>query len=188
MGTDSASMDLLLRVLAGDRPVVVDADALTLAAAHSEVMEALRRADAVVTPHPGEAERMVPGLPGDRMEALAVLREETEAVVLLKGMPSLVSGPLGRWISGVGTSDLAAAGMGDTLTGVVGSLLAQGAALQTAAGLGLVFTGRAAERAGGRAGLQTADVPEHLPGALEEGAGVPGTMLAGVLLDLDAPR
>ncbi|HSG47665.1 MAG TPA: ADP/ATP-dependent (S)-NAD(P)H-hydrate dehydratase, partial [Longimicrobiales bacterium] len=192
LGTGPEAAVLLARVLKADLPRVVDADALTLLSASPELRAAAVHAGAVVTPHPGEAARLlgrdVPESSSGRLEAVQALREATGAVVVLKGTPSLVLGSKGLLVDAVGSSDLAVAGMGDTLTGAIASFLGQGVAPTAAAGLGLVVTGRAAARAGMGPGLQAADVPEHLPAALAEGEGETDLRLPGVLLDLDPAR
>lgn len=192
IGTDEQAAALLARVLESPLPRVVDADALTLLAGAPEMSRALRRDGTVVTPHPGEAARLLGDrgaeIEGDPLATLAALREVTGAVVVLKGAPSLVAGPDRMWIDTVGSSDLAVAGMGDTLTGAIGAFLAQGVVASHAAGLGLVTTGRAAARAALGAGLQAADVPDEIPHVLAEGPGERRLTLAGVLLDLDPAR
>lgn len=192
MGVDDAAARLLERVLRHERPRVVDADALTLAAERPGLRALLAGDDTVVTPHPGEAGRLLEREAADvaarPLDALAGLRERLDCVVLLKGTPALVRGPGGTWVDAVATSDLATAGVGDTLTGCVGGLLAQGVSAETAAGLGLVLTARAGARAGTGAGLQSADIPGQIPAVLEEETGGPPLPWPGLLLDLDPPR
>lgn len=192
MGTDAGAAALLARVLEGGVPRVADADALTLLAGAPGSRGDLAGAPTVLTPHPGEAARLlghpVSDDPRDRLTAVRELRDRTGGVVLLKGTPSLVLGDGGLWVDALGSSDLAKAGMGDTLTGTIAAFLAQGVPPQVAAGLGLVSTGRAAARAGKGRGLQTADVPEHLPAVLAEGDGETDLLLPGILLDLDPAR
>ena len=191
MGTDARAGELLATVADILRPRVLDADALTLLAG-SEVLAALGR-DAVLTPHPGEAARLlgtsVEEVQADRPGAAARLRERTGAcAVVLKGAPTLVRTDDGLWVDTVGSSDLAVAGMGDTLTGAVGAFLAQGCAGPEAAGLGLVATGRAAALARRGAGLQAADVPEFVPDAVAEGPAEARIPIPGLVLDLDPAR
>ena len=190
LGTDARARDLLTRVLAAPGPRVVDADGLTLLA--EGMSEPALGPDTVVTPHPGEAARLlgvdVEAVQWDRVHSVGELYASTGAVALLKGTPSLVRGPNGLLVDAMGSSDLAVAGMGDTLTGAVGAFLAQGCGPEEAAGLGLVISGRAAARAARGPGLQAADVPDHIPDALLEGAGASDIPLAGLLLDLDAPQ
>lgn len=191
MGTDDMAAALLERVLRSPVPRVLDADALTLMAASPALMEAASGAPAVITPHPGEAARILgtqAPAQADPVASARALRLRTGCVVLLKGTPSVVLGPSGLHVDAVGSSDLAVAGMGDVLTGTVGAFMAQGCPDEMAAGLALVTTGRAAARAGMGPGLQSADVPEHLPGALAEGRGETDLRVPGVLLDLDPAR
>lgn len=93
-------------------------------------------------------------------------------------------------VDSAGTSDLATAGMGDVLTGVCGSLLAQGALPPVRTGaLALHHSGRAAVRADRGPGLVPGDVISCLPEAFrEEGAGTTGLDAPFVLFDQDPPR
>jgi len=203
MGTDSGAAVALRRVLDGAPiPLVLDADALTLlrgggSGEGSDHVELPTDRSIVLTPHPGEAGRLL-GVPtseieADRRAALSRLRDRTGAVILLKGTPSLIAGT-GRWLDPHGSSDLAAAGMGDVLTGVVGSLMAQRVDGEGAAGLALVLTGLAAQRAGMGAGLQSEDIPDHLPAVMADESGTPGLpsavppALPWVTFDLPAAR
>jgi len=190
LGTDAGARRLLDRVLEAGGPRVLDADALTLLSPVGP--EGELGPTTVLTPHPGEAARLlasdVDAVQGDRVGTVAALAGATGAVALLKGSPTLIQAPEGLLVDGVGSSDLAVAGMGDTLTGAIGAFLAQGCDPWIAAGLGIVATGRAAARADRGAGLQATDVPEHLPDALQEGAGTSRLPLAGLLLGLVPPR
>jgi len=182
---------------AGGLPVVVDADALTLVGAgEAPSLEELGAAGPVLlTPHPGEMARIVPD---DRERILElpveVAREtarRTGCTVLLKGLPSVVAPPDGPVVvDAVGTSDLATGGMGDVLTGVCGSYLAQGVEAPVRAGaLALHHSGRAAVRAGMGVGLTPEDVIAHLPAALSErGPGTTDLELPFVVFDRDPPR
>jgi NAD(P)H-hydrate epimerase len=100
--------------------------------------------------------------------------------VLLKGQPSLIALPDGRLlVNSVGSSDTAAAGMGDQLAGTIGALLAGGHEPVLAAALGLFLSGRAADLAGMGRSLTPDDVSERLaaaisdPGPLESPLGLP---------------
>jgi ADP-dependent NAD(P)H-hydrate dehydratase / NAD(P)H-hydrate epimerase len=174
----------------------MDADALNLVA--SGDAPALREIggsrDVVVTPHPGEMARLVgmdpKGVTARRPELALGFARETGCTVLLKGLPSLVATRRGRLlVDTVGSSDLAAAGMGDVLSGVISGFLAQGSSSEDAAALGLHVSGRAAARTDLRASLTPEDVVEALPGALrEEGEGFSDLDLPFVLLDQDPAR
>ncbi len=87
-----------------------------------------------------------------------------------------------------GSSDLAAAGMGDTLSGVCGALLAQGLSTGDAGAVGLYLTGRAARLAGKGVSLTPSDVAERLPDVLTESVDGDGSPLdlPFVIFDADA--
>ena len=191
LGVDEGARALLDAVASSPLPKVLDADALTLLAASGE-LESFA-GDTGLTPHPGEASRLlgtdVEEVQADRPGTAALLRDRTGvAAVVLKGAPTLVQTGRGLWIDTVGTSDLAVAGMGDTLTGAVGAFLAQGCPAPEAAGLGLLATGRAAALAARGVGLQASDVPDFITQALTEAGSEPGIPIPGVRLDLDAAR
>ena len=117
---------LLARALAAGKPVVLDADALNLVADAGLAVPAA----SVMTPHPGEATRLLGGDPiVDRPAAACALSERFGNVVVLKGAGSLVAqtGRL-RGICTAGNPGLATAGSGDVLTGIVAALLGQGLA------------------------------------------------------------
>ncbi len=198
LGTDTAAGDALSVVLAGSigKPTVLDADALTLAAAgRTPALEELaRNRPLVLTPHTGELERITShgrdAVAADRVGVARAAAATLGATVLLKGLPSVVAAPEGRVrVDVVGTSDLATGGMGDVLTGVVGSFLAQGAPPDEAAALGLYYSGRAAALAGRGAGLIPDDVVDGLSHVLlEEGDGLTDLDLPFVVFDADPPR
>jgi ADP-dependent NAD(P)H-hydrate dehydratase / NAD(P)H-hydrate epimerase len=198
LGTGKEGARILGQVLEvlGREPLLMDADALNLVASgHAPSLREIGASrDVVVTPHPGEMARLVGMDPREvisrRPETALGLSRETECTVLLKGLPSLVGTRGGRLlVDTVGTSDLAAAGMGDVLSGVISGFLAQGSSSEEAAALGLHFSGRAAARTDLRASLTPEDVVEALPGALkEEGDGFSDLDLPFVLFDQDPAR
>jgi hydroxyethylthiazole kinase-like uncharacterized protein yjeF len=196
LGTEAGAEALLERVLdATECPLVVDADALNLLAQGRPrpAPEALRGRPALVTPHPGEMARLLGRDAARGADRPAVVRSAADALgcaALLKGSPSLVAAPGAPLLVDLqGSSDLAVAGMGDVLTGVCGSLLAQGCAPRAAGAIGLYLTGRSAALAGRGASLTPSDVVRWLPDALaERGAGVSDLALPFVVLDLDPAR
>ena len=155
----------------GSRPAVIDADALTLLAGGGAKRVALP-AGCVVTPHPGEMARLlgrpVADIQSDRIAAATGFARSHRVATLLKGTPSIVAGPEGELLVAAHEqpSALAVAGMGDVLTGAVGSLLAQGVAPVTAAGLALHLTGAEATRDGLGPALTPSDAIEAIPRAL----------------------
>lgn len=191
----AALLEVVLGATAG-RPTVLDADALNLAAsgAGPGVGSWAQGRDVLVTPHLGEMKGLS-GLSGeaiaqDRVSAARAFAAQSGATVLLKGLPSIVVPSEGTcWVDTVGTSDLAAGGMGDVLTGVVGALLAQGSAPDVAGAVALYMTGRAATRVDMGPGLTPSDVIEELPAVWDEDScGETDLGLPFVIFDQDAAR
>ena len=140
IGTDEAGAAALWFALDTDLPVIVDADALTILAAHPDVV-VRRSAPTVLTPHAGEFARLAGHPPGDdRVGAAHELADAFGATVLLKGNVTVVADPAsaGRspatgesrgaavYLNRAGQSWAATAGSGDLLSGMIGSLLAAG--------------------------------------------------------------
>jgi len=188
MGTDAGALALLRKLAAAaDCPLLFDADATTLLAEHPELRDEIRQ-PLLLTPHPGEASRLLgkstKEIAAAPFAAVSELAEKFGCAVLLKGGPSLVaSADEPTLVSVGGHSGIATGGMGDTLSGVTGAFLALCRDPRIAAGLGLWYCGRAAEIAGRGRGLIPRDVSDALPEALLE----PATELEvpGVTLDID---
>jgi ADP-dependent NAD(P)H-hydrate dehydratase / NAD(P)H-hydrate epimerase len=195
-GSGSGSVCRLLLGAREARPLLLDADALNLLARGGLPEWGEGDAPALLTPHPGEAGRLLGCGAGeivsDPVGAARRIAGRFGAATLLKGTPSMVAtrnGEAPLLVAAGGTSDLARAGMGDVLTGAAGAFLARGAAPEVAAGLGLHFTGRAAELSGAGESVLPTDVIEHLPAALaEEGDGASDLDLPSVILDLPPAR
>ena len=193
LGTGTFAQDLATAVATGpNRPVVVDADALNLASDGKLDLALLASTRAVLaTPHAGEMARLLgtdtETVQSDRIAALHRAVEAHGAALLLKGAPSLVAAPGGEVsVDCQGSSDLAAAGMGDALTGVCASLMAQGLDASEAGSVGLYLTGRAARLAGRGAALTPSDVIRCLPDVLSERSpGVSDLDLPFLLYDAD---
>jgi NAD(P)H-hydrate epimerase len=167
LGRDDWARGLWQRVLSAGRPLVVDADALGLLADQPQ-----RRDDWVLTPHPGEAARLLgtatADVQRDRFAAAAGLHGRFGGAVVLKGAGTLVSGGGTRppSVCTQGNPGMATGGMGDVLTGIVAGLLAQGYDPGAAAETGVCLHGAAADRAarGGERGLLAGDLfPEIRP-------------------------
>jgi NAD(P)H-hydrate epimerase len=192
LGTAMAAIDLLTVLLAGRGcPTVLDADALNLAAAGAvDLASVAERRPLLITPHVGEMARLMGPGDADPATSARAAAERFSCVVLLKGAPSVVASPgAGVLVDTQGSSDLAVAGMGDALTGVCGSLMAQGLDTTTAAAVGLYCTGRASRLAGRGAALTPSDVIRWLPDAIGEGGESSSDLdLPFVIYDADAAR
>ena len=127
LGTDDKGAAALWFALDTDLPVIVDADALTILAAHPELV-ADRAAPTVLTPHAGEFARLAGAPPGDdRVSACRKLADAFGATVLLKGNVTVIADPGGPvYLNPAGQSWAATAGSGDVLSGMIGALLASG--------------------------------------------------------------
>jgi NAD(P)H-hydrate epimerase len=174
LGTASGARDLLLALVALDRPTVVDADGLNLLAALPRWPAEAFNARAVLTPHPGEMRRLARLLPpdeaGDWIDPAAPIpsddasrsRVATAAArafgqtVLLKGRRTIVTDGRRTYTNPTGDSTLAKAGSGDVLSGVIGCLLAQRMPPFDAAALGAWLHGKAGELAGATHGRRSA--------------------------------
>jgi NAD(P)H-hydrate epimerase len=130
-GLGGGNRALVERLLAHDRAsVVIDADALSAFAGDvSGLRVVLNGRTAVLTPHPGECGRLLgietTDVLENRFDIGLRLARETNAIVVLKGTPNVISAPDGRVVvAPVGSPVLATGGSGDVLAGVLGALLA----------------------------------------------------------------
>jgi ADP-dependent NAD(P)H-hydrate dehydratase / NAD(P)H-hydrate epimerase len=133
LGTRAEAAAELATAIAGDCALVLDADALNLLAVDPALQTALtaRSAPTLLTPHPAEAGRLLgsdaSSVQHDRLTAALTIASRYRSHVVLKGCGSLIATPGGRWyINGTGHPGMATAGMGDVLTGLIASLVAQG--------------------------------------------------------------
>lgn len=153
MGDADLAKHLLAKAVDGTGPIVLDADALNLAAASDDLRARIARHDgpAILTPHPLEAARLLGVtaaiVQADRLENARELAQRLNAVVVLKGAGSVIARPDGEVaVNTTGNPGLATGGTGDVLAGLCGALLGQGWPAWEAA-LGAVWLhGAAADR------------------------------------------
>jgi ADP-dependent NAD(P)H-hydrate dehydratase / NAD(P)H-hydrate epimerase len=172
LGTDDVGATALWFALETDLPVIVDADGLTILAAHPELV-ANRRAPTVLTPHAGEFARLAGSPPGDdRISATRKLADTFGATVLLKGNVTVIADPGGPvYLNPAGQSWAATAGSGDVLSGIIGALLAAGLpAVEAAAAAAFVHARAAALSAAdpgpGEAPTSASRIVPHIRAAL----------------------
>ncbi len=151
-------------VAADSRPQVWDADALNLLAE-----QPASAANRIITPHPGEAARLLgrgtADVQRDRRASATDLAQRFGGIAVLKGAGSLVASAAGDLsICTAGNPGMAAPGMGDVLTGIVAGLLAQGLDLETAALAGVEAHARAGDRSAraGERGMIASDLLDEL--------------------------
>lgn len=161
LGQDDWAQEMLAMAVARNLPLVADADALNLLAQID-----LPRQHWVLTPHPGEAARMLgqstKDVSKDRFLTLNSLVQKYDATVVLKGAGTLVQSKEGLpGVCGGGNPAMASGGMGDVLTGIIAGLIAQGVELPDAARLGVCLHRKAADlaiRGIGERGLLASDL------------------------------
>lgn len=129
-------------------PAVLDAEALNLLVRRKELFE--QGAAKVITPHPGEAARLLGRGVGEvqaaRLDAARSLADDTACVVVLKGAHTVVASPDGRvWLCPDGNPGMGTAGMGDVLAGIIGALLGRGLEPVEAATAGVLWHARAGD-------------------------------------------
>ena len=143
LGKDRWSQLMLNKVIERRIPAIMDADALNLLA-----MEPARCEHWILTPHVGEAARMLGVSPAeishDRFSAVSEIQQKYGGISVLKGAGTLVSSPDIK-VCPYGNPGMATAGMGDVLSGIIGALVAQGLAHGRAAELGVWAHAKAAD-------------------------------------------
>jgi NAD(P)H-hydrate epimerase len=164
LGQDDWAKGLFASVIQSNLPMVVDADALNLLA-----LQVQTRANWVLTPHPGEAARLLDcdlvRVSGDRFWAVKEIQERFGGVCVLKGCGSLISPAHEKiYLCDAGNPGMASGGMGDVLTGVIAGLLAQGLSLDEAAVCGACVHAEAGDRAAknGERGMLATDLLPHI--------------------------
>ncbi|MEE1201020.1 MAG: NAD(P)H-hydrate dehydratase, partial [Christensenellales bacterium] len=167
-----AAPEAVLSVLESGLPAVIDADGLNLLSESPALLAALRPHH-ILTPHPGEAARLLTALPDGCQESaspLEIVRKlgKLGATVLYKGAACIAFSPEATYISASGCSGMAKGGSGDVLSGILGALLAEPSSRAPAltAALASELHGLSGERAQARYGnrsMNAMDIPEFLP-------------------------
>ena len=132
MGFSQKAKERLMTAIRTNVPLIIDADALTMISEDQSLEDEVlaRKAHTVITPHPGEAARMlhrdVKSIQADRVTSARELSLQTGAITVLKGTGTVVSLRSSRaWINPTGNACLATAGSGDVLAGIIGAFFAQ---------------------------------------------------------------
>lgn len=133
LGTSKIARTLLSKVLKSKRALILDADALNLISTDGKLQATLnkRQNPTILTPHPSEAARLLrcntETIQANRLEAVYLLRQKFNAVILLKGSGSLtIAADHTVFLCNKGNPSLANGGQGDVLSGAIGAFLAQG--------------------------------------------------------------
>jgi NAD(P)H-hydrate epimerase len=156
-------------------PLVIDADGVNALAGAADILKKAK-APVVVTPHPAEMARLLgvstDDVQKDRIGIASGLAEKYRVTVVLKGAGTVIASPHGEvFINTTGNPGMASGGMGDVLTGMIGSLLAQGYGPMQASCLAVYLHGLAGDLAAeekGEAGMIAGDVIEKIPEAMKQ--------------------
>lgn len=167
LGRSEWSHTLLEAVLNSPLPKVIDADGLNLLASEEKYQQ-VSADNWVLTPHPGEASRLlsnsISDIQANRFDAVTRLQQKRGGAIVLKGVGSLVASTEAIGLCTAGNPGMGSGGMGDVLSGVIGALLAQGCDVKTAAEQGVLLHAMAGDKAAGRGqrGLLATDLLPHL--------------------------
>ncbi|MEH6824312.1 MAG: NAD(P)H-hydrate dehydratase [Motiliproteus sp.] len=147
-------------------PMVIDADGLNLLS-QGRLVEPCTRANWILTPHPGEAARLlgctVAQIQADRFLAVNQLQQRYGGVMVLKGAGTLISDGVQTRLCARGNPGMASGGMGDVLTGVIAALVAQGLGLFDAGVIGVDVHAHAADRLAQRLGERGLAATDLIP-------------------------
>lgn len=147
------------------KPMVLDADGLNLLAQNP-----LQREDWILTPHPGEAARLLhtetTAIQADRWRAVEEIQKQYQAITVLKGAGTLIANENNIFVNAASNPGMATAGMGDVLVGMIAGFLAQGLSFIDAAKVGVLIHSLAAEKIAqeqGPRGMLASDLWQALP-------------------------
>ncbi len=177
LGTAQETAELVIKVYReAPQPLLVDADGLNILAQEQTVLQN-PPAPRILTPHPGEMARLIGGTAKDvqasRHKVAAEFAREKGVFVVLKGANTVIASPEGRVaVNPTGNAGMATGGMGDVLSGLIGSLLAQGLSPWQAACLGVYVHGLAGDNLAAATGIGfgylAGDLANELPLAFQE--------------------
>jgi NAD(P)H-hydrate epimerase len=180
LGQDEETAKLVREVLINSpAPVVLDADGLNALGNKAKSILKNTRSPVIMTPHPGEFSRIgglsVQEIQKDRLGTAGAFAKQCGAYVVLKGAPTVITGPEGElFINTTGGSELSKGGTGDVLTGMTGALSAMGLSPLEASLLGVFMHGLAggiAARDSGEFSTLASDVISHIPDAFSHISG-----------------
>lgn len=169
LGTDSPTVQWMTSIMKEySKPMVLDADALNILAAHPELMDDVPEGS-ILTPHVGEFNRLFGSCSNglERIEKMRSVAFNRNWVVVLKGAHTAVALPNGKVVfNTTGNSGMATAGSGDVLSGIITGLMSQGLGSEEAAMTGVYLHGMAgdlAEKSVGKMSLMASDLLHRLP-------------------------
>jgi len=176
LGTAAETAELVKRIYQqAEIPLLVDADALNILAADKGSLSRASKAARILTPHPGEMARLTGKsslfIQQNRLEEARQFAGQHNVYLVLKGAGTIVAAPDGTLaVNASGNPGMAAGGMGDVLSGIIGGLLVQGLDPWAACCLGVYVHGLAADRLAekGPCGYLAGEVAESVPSVINE--------------------
>jgi hydroxyethylthiazole kinase-like uncharacterized protein yjeF len=163
-GVNDTTRETAIELLGTARPVLLDADAISVFASRTAELARAIRGPCVMTPHDGEFARVF-AAQGDKLSRARTAARQSGAVIVLKGADTVIAAPDGRAaVNSNAPASLATAGSGDVLGGLILGLLAQGMDAFPAAAAGVWIHGAAAADFG--PGLLAEDLPDLVPAVL----------------------
>lgn len=167
LGVAKETKQLALAALQSSASLVIDADGLSSFSDNPEILfNAIKQRqtiNVVLTPHEGEFKRLFPKITGSKLEKARKAAKICGAIIVLKGADSVICAPDGSsTINNNAPPELATAGSGDVLAGIIAGLMAQGMKAHNAASAGVYLHAMAGQKFGG-AGLIADDLPDLLP-------------------------
>jgi len=173
LGSGSANKEMLIRCINKSKcSIVIDADGLNIIAKDEESLRKLK-GRTIFTPHLGEMSKLVDEsiekIEASRIDICRDYANKHDIITLLKGYNTVISNGENVIVNETGNSKMASGGMGDCLTGIIGSLVAQGVGLFNSAVLGAYIHGLAADNLSSKRYVVNArDVIEEIPKTIEE--------------------
>lgn len=177
IGVDEIRIELVNKILSTyEKPIVLDADGINCISKGNPDILLNRKAETVITPHPGELSRLL-GLDIDtiqkkRFEYSKMISNKYNVITVLKGANTLVTNPKGDiYINFTGNPGMATAGSGDLLTGIIASFIGQGMTSYEAAVLGVYCHGIAGDLAKmdkGEYGMISRDILDNIPYSIKK--------------------
>lgn len=176
LGTTDETAELVRRIYQqAEIALLVDADAINILAADKNSLARTAQAGRILTPHPGEMARLTGKtsrfIQQNRLEVAREYARQHNVYLVLKGAGTIIAAPDGTLaVNPAGNPGMAAGGMGDVLSGIIGGLLVQGLEPWKACCLGVYMHGLAADRLAQKApcGYLASEVAERVPSVINE--------------------
>lgn len=173
LGNNEGTLELLKLVIEESKcPIIIDADGLNVLSKNLNLLKKSKN-PIIITPHPGEMSRLtgltVAEINSSRLDIAKKFAQEHNIIVVLKGYETVITDGHKLYINPTGNSAMASGGMGDCLTGIIASFVAQGLSPLEAAACGAYIHGYAGDRLSkDRYCVNARDIIEEIPYVMKE--------------------